>query len=174
MLYSHRNSTGMNGSATSCNVTAMAAATMLQRVSQAKKMDSNVLSPTSGVNPKKIPMATPPAMAFGVSRIASSFSECSLNHLRRFIGSGNPVQYYQGVPGCTANFIDSASALSLTAPSSSCRMLVGILPGVCLAPQQRFAQGRGLPPARRARAPLLRDGGQAASLSAISWELAFP
>src|SRR5580765_2280145 len=97
MLYSHRNSTGMNGSATSCSVTAMAAATMLQRVSHAKKMDRSVLSPTSGVNPKKIPIATPPAMAFGVSRIVSSFSECSLNHLLRFIGSRDPVQYYLSV-----------------------------------------------------------------------------
>src|SRR2546422_8392933 len=85
----------MNGSATSCSVTAMAAARMLQRVSQAKKIESSVFRPTNGVKPKKIPMATPPAMAFGVSRIASSFSECSLSHLRRFIGQRNPVQYYQ-------------------------------------------------------------------------------
>src|SRR5439155_8283370 len=97
MLYSHRNSTGMNGSATSCSVAAMAAATILLRVSHAKKMERSVFSPTSGVNPKKIPMATPLAMAFGVSRIASSLSECSLNHLRRFIGSRNPVQSYQTV-----------------------------------------------------------------------------
>src|SRR5207245_2975622 len=97
MLYSHRKSTGMNGRATSCSVTAMAAATMLLRVSHAKKMERSVFSPTRGVNPKKIPMATPPAMAFGVSRIASSFSECSLNHLCRFIGSPDPVQYYQSV-----------------------------------------------------------------------------
>src|SRR5881397_209098 len=97
MLYSHRKRTGMNGRATSCSVTAMAAARMLQRVSHATKMERSVFSPTSGVNPKKIPMATPPAMAFGVSRIASSFSECSLNHLRRFIGSRNPVQYYPSV-----------------------------------------------------------------------------
>src|SRR6266496_4890456 len=95
MSCSHRKSTGMNGRATSCSVTAMAAAIMLLRVSHAKKMVRSVFSPTSGVNPKKIPMATPPAMAFGVSRIASSFSECSLSHLRRFIGQRNPVQYYQ-------------------------------------------------------------------------------
>src|SRR5438105_13445419 len=87
----------MKGSATSCSVTAMAAAMMLLRVSHAKKIESRVFRPTNGVNPKKIPMATPPAMAFGVSRIASSFSECSLNHLCRFIGSPDPVQYYQSV-----------------------------------------------------------------------------
>src|SRR6266702_7548340 len=97
MSYSHRNNTGMNGRATSCSVTAMAAATMLQRVSHAKKMERSAFSPTSGVNPKKIPMATPPAMAFGVSRIASSFRECSLNHLRRFMGQRNPVRYHQSV-----------------------------------------------------------------------------
>src|SRR5256885_4805123 len=77
----------MKGSAMSCSVTAMAAAMMLLRVSHAKKIESRVFRPTNGVKPKKIPIATPPAMAFGVSRIASSYSDCSLTHLRTFIGS---------------------------------------------------------------------------------------
>src|SRR6266568_765442 len=68
----------------------MAAATMLQRVNHAKNIDKRVFNPTNGVKPKKIPMATPPAMALGVSRIASSFNECSLSQLRKFTGEQSP------------------------------------------------------------------------------------
>src|SRR3989442_5783160 len=80
----------MSGKATSCNVTAIAAATMLQRVNQANKMERRVFRPTNGVKPKKIPMATPPAMALGVSRIASSFNECSLSQLLKFTDEQSP------------------------------------------------------------------------------------
>ena len=69
----------------SCNAEASTAARMLLRVSQAQKMANNVLSPNKGIKPKKIPIATPPAIACGVSRIARSFSECSCNQRRAFM-----------------------------------------------------------------------------------------
>src|ERR1051326_4113351 len=84
MSYSQRNRTGMKGSATSGRVTAMTAAMMLLRVSQAKKIERRVFMLTRGVNPKKMPMASPPAMALGVPRMASSLSECSFSQRGRF------------------------------------------------------------------------------------------
>ena len=54
---------------TSCSVTAIAAATLLQRQIQATAIDNNVFSGYSGVNPKKIPIADPRAIECGVSAI---------------------------------------------------------------------------------------------------------
>jgi len=54
---------------TSCNVTAIAAAILLQRKIQATAIDNNVFNGYSGVKPKKIPMAEPSAMECGVSAI---------------------------------------------------------------------------------------------------------
>ena len=51
-------------------------------VSQANRIVKAVLRPISGVKPKKMPMATPPAIASGVSRMASSFNECSWSQRR--------------------------------------------------------------------------------------------
>ena len=55
---------------TSCSVTAIAAAILLQRQAHATAIDNNVLSGYSGVKPKKIPIADPRAMECGVSAIA--------------------------------------------------------------------------------------------------------
>jgi len=55
---------------TSCSVTAIAAAILLQRKTQATAIDNNVLSGYSGVKPKKIPIADPSAIECGVSAIA--------------------------------------------------------------------------------------------------------
>jgi len=58
---------------------------------------------------------------------------------------------------------------------ASCRQLsLGVISvdetsGTCLVPRARAGWGRGLPPSRRAIAPLRRDGGQAASPSEVSW-----
>jgi hypothetical protein len=49
------------------------------------KIAPTVFNPIIGGNQKKIPMATPPAMASGVSRIASSLNECFLNQRRTFM-----------------------------------------------------------------------------------------
>ena len=53
----------------SWNVTARAAESLLQRKSQAMRTAMIVLKPNKGVKPQMRPMATPPAMAWGVSRI---------------------------------------------------------------------------------------------------------
>ena len=57
---------------TSCSVTAIAAAILLQRQIQAIAIDNNVFSGYSGVNPKKIPIAEPRAIECGVSAIVIS------------------------------------------------------------------------------------------------------
>src|SRR6266446_2312670 len=75
----------MSGSTISCKAEASTAAKILLRVSQAKKIANRVFRPKSGLKPKKTPIATPPAIATGVSRMASSFSECSCNQRRGFI-----------------------------------------------------------------------------------------
>ena len=54
---------------TSCRVTAIAAAILLQRQTHAVPIDSKVFSGYSGVKPKKIPIAEPRAMECGVSAI---------------------------------------------------------------------------------------------------------
>ena len=53
-------------------VTAMAAAILLHRQTQATAIDSNVLRLHNGVNPKKIPIAEPSAIECGVSAIVTS------------------------------------------------------------------------------------------------------
>jgi hypothetical protein len=58
--------------ATSCTVTAIAAAILLQRQIQATAIDNSVFSGYSGVKPKKTPIADPRAMECGVSAIASN------------------------------------------------------------------------------------------------------
>ena len=55
---------------TSCSVTAIAAAILLQRQAHATAIDNKVLSGYSGVKPKKIPIADPRAIECGVSTIA--------------------------------------------------------------------------------------------------------
>ena len=55
---------------TSCRVTAIAAAILLERQIHAAAIDNNVFSGYSGVNPKKIPIADPKAMECGVSAMA--------------------------------------------------------------------------------------------------------
>ena len=57
---------------TSCRVTAMAAAILLQRKIHATAIDNSVFSGYSGVKPKKIPMPEPSAMECGVSAIVIS------------------------------------------------------------------------------------------------------
>ena len=57
---------------TSCNVTAIAAAILLQRQIHATAIESKVLSGYSGVKPKKIPIADPRAIECGVSAIATN------------------------------------------------------------------------------------------------------
>ena len=56
----------------SWTVTAIAAATLLHRHIQAAAIDKSVLNGYSGVNPKKIPMAEPSAIEWGVSAIVIS------------------------------------------------------------------------------------------------------
>lgn len=51
----------------SCNVTAIAAATMLPRSNRATPIASSVFSPQSGIKPKNIPTATPRAIVCGGS-----------------------------------------------------------------------------------------------------------
>src|SRR5215472_11497514 len=75
----------MKGNTTSCRVPARTAARMLLPVSQANRIADKVFRPKSGVKPKKMPMAMPPAIACGVSLIASSFNECVRNQLRKFM-----------------------------------------------------------------------------------------
>ena len=53
----------------SCKVTAIAAAILLDLNIHATPMESSVFILQSGVNPKKIPMAEPRAMEWGVSAI---------------------------------------------------------------------------------------------------------
>jgi len=55
---------------TSCSVTAMAAAILLQRHTQATAIDKSVFSGYNGVKPKKTPIADPSAIECGVSAIA--------------------------------------------------------------------------------------------------------
>src|SRR5258706_12497297 len=76
------------------SVQAMTAAIMLLRVRQAKKIADSVFRPIKGVKPKKMPIATPPAMAPGVSRIASSLSECSRSQRCRFMSYLRMVSVY--------------------------------------------------------------------------------
>jgi len=75
---------------TSCRVTAIAAAILLQRQTQATAIDNNVFSGYNGVKPKKIPIADPSAMECGVSAIAIKVMWCATS--QRFIrasGLGN-------------------------------------------------------------------------------------
>ena len=62
---------------TSCTVTAIAAAILLQRQTHATAIDNNVLSGYSGVKPKKIPIADPRAIECGVSAIAINVMWCA-------------------------------------------------------------------------------------------------
>ena len=73
---------------TSCSVTAIAAAILLQRKIQATAMDNNVLSGYNGVKPKKIPMADPSAMECGVSAIAIRVMWCATS--QAFIRANGP------------------------------------------------------------------------------------
>src|SRR5438045_843324 len=68
-----------------CAVTARTAAMMLARSTHAKNILESSFRPKKGLKAKNIPIATPPAMASGVSRIASSFSECSCNQRPGFM-----------------------------------------------------------------------------------------
>ena len=73
---------------TSCSVTAIAAAILLQRQTQATAIDNSVLSGYNGVKPKKIPMADPSAMECGVSAIAIKVIWCATS--QRFIRASGP------------------------------------------------------------------------------------
>jgi len=56
----------------SCKVTAIAAAILLDLNTHATPIDSSVFMVHRGVNPKKIPMAEPRAIEWGVSAIVIS------------------------------------------------------------------------------------------------------
>jgi hypothetical protein len=74
----------------SCKVTAIAAAILLDLNIHATPMESSVFKLQSGVNPKKIPMAEPRAIEWGVSAIVIRVTWCAASHaFRRTSGLGN-------------------------------------------------------------------------------------
>ena len=62
----------MKGKMMSCKVTAIAAASLFDRLIHATAIERRVFKLQSGVNPKKMPMAEPKAMECGVSAIVIS------------------------------------------------------------------------------------------------------
>src|SRR6516164_1447113 len=78
---------------TSCSVTAIAAATLLHRQTQAAAMEGSVFKLQSGVNPKKIQIAEPRAIECGVSAIVTKVMWWSASHfffLLRKAGNRGP------------------------------------------------------------------------------------
>src|SRR6185312_3641086 len=115
----------------SWSVPARTAAMILLRVSHAKKIAPMVFKPKSGVNPKKKPMATPPAMASGVSRMASSLSECSRNQrctfMVSFLWRPQVKSYHIPIPhACPAENIQSRADGEINSPLPQLRHLLQV------------------------------------------------
>lgn len=85
MSYSSFSSTGHSGVTTSCSDTEMTAAMGLHRSTQAAPRASSVFNPKSGVNPTNIPMATPPAIAWGVSFSENNFTTIPRKYSYNFL-----------------------------------------------------------------------------------------
>lgn len=85
MSYSNRRSTGHKGVTTSCSDTEITAAIGLHLNTHAAPSASSVFNPKSGVNPTNMPIATPPAIAWGVSFNENNFTTIPRKYSYNFL-----------------------------------------------------------------------------------------